>query len=86
MEVFDDDFLQNMAIALGNSWTQLALYLGFDDAESRNIKCKIHTEHAQAVHMLQAWRSRHTGYNKLKDFTRALKMIGRYDLLCEIGE
>ena len=86
MEVFDDDFLQNMAIALGNSWPQLAVYLGFDDVESRDIKCRNHTECTQAAHMLQTWRSRYTGYNKIKVLTRALKIIRRYDLLRKIGE
>ncbi|XP_022093773.1 uncharacterized protein LOC110980974 [Acanthaster planci] len=87
MEVFDDDSLKQLADALGHAWPNVADHMGFDDADCQSIIVVCPNEvDEQALQMLTSLRERYGGLVKVDDLKRALRKIGRYDLLKLLGE
>ena len=86
-DVFDDFSLENIANALGNAWPSLATYLSFNDAECQSIIVAFPGRINRQSHcMLRAWKEGYAGADMMGDLTGALRKIGRYDLLIELGK
>ncbi|XP_038073102.1 uncharacterized protein LOC119741428 [Patiria miniata] len=77
LEVLDEECLGNLAKSLGRTWTRLAIFLGFDEEDSRRT--------GNGLNMLKTWKEHYYGNDIVDDLTGALKQIGRYDLLHELG-
>ena len=83
-----DKSLENIATAVRDTWQILASILGFDSAETDSIEAAMEGQETdQARHMLRVWRDdRYGGVDEAGCLIGALRQLGRYDLLNELGE
>ncbi|XP_038071383.1 uncharacterized protein LOC119740223 [Patiria miniata] len=84
-EIFDDPLLVPLADALGEAWQTLAFYLHLDDNQIVSIAGSFDQVHKQARRMLTVWREDYPGIDMIGQLTKALKRMGKYDLLKIIG-
>ncbi|XP_022093512.1 uncharacterized protein LOC110980814 [Acanthaster planci] len=85
-KVFDDNTLEYVAKSLGEAWPTVSTYLGFNDRECETIIAS-HPGHMdqQARKMLTTWRARYPGTDMLGDLRGAVRAVGLFLLLHDLG-
>ena len=81
----DNPTLQNIAKKVGESWPELALYLGLDVDECQAIEAAFPTVKEQAGQMLANWRQGFTGDNPVEYLARALIEMEQDEIATELG-